>query len=272
MSPSTIHRRANDIAIKKIPQTDKEREEVKEKSTKPFAHIQPSGSWELPRKLYHYSIGFLVMYLFFNGYDTAVIYPPLTVYLFIVLTAEFLRFRYNKFNVLYCKILGPLMRKTEINSRYNGVVYYLAGCIIVLYIFPRDIASLSIVYLSWTDPTASICGRLWGKYTIKFGKKSLAGSLGGWAVGTVVTYYFFGQWQYISWSSVKTITFSSSYDPMTSQVPLWVVAIYGGCVASFSEFICDSLGSDDNITIPVLSASLLWLAFYGIGIISSFLV
>ncbi|KAI9303650.1 hypothetical protein BJ944DRAFT_165069 [Cunninghamella echinulata] len=241
MSPSTINRRTNDIAIKKNSQNDKERE-VKEKNTKPFAHIQPSGSWELPRKLYHYSI--------------AVIYPPLTVYLFIVLTAEFLRFRYNKFNIFYCKILGPLMRKTEINSRYNGVVYYLA-------------ASLSIVYLSWTDPTASICGRLWGKYTIKFGKKSLAGSLGGWVVGTVVTYYFFGQWQYISWTSVKNIAFPSSYDPMTSQVPLWVVAVYGGCVASFSEFICDSLGSDDNITIPVLSASLLWLAFYGTGILSS---
>ncbi|CAO3618949.1 unnamed protein product [Cunninghamella blakesleeana] len=266
MSPSTIQRKTHNSSIKGQPQLDKE-----DKIAKPFAHIQPVGSWELPRKLYHYSIGFLVLYLFFSGYDTAVIYPPLAVYLFIVLTAEFLRFRYNSFNVLYCKLLGPLMRKTEINSRYNGVVYYLAGCIIVLYIFPRDIASLSIIYLSWTDPTASIFGRLWGKYTIKFGKKSLAGSFGAWLVGCIVTYFFFGHWQYMSWSSTpSSIKFPSSYDPMTNQVvPVWAVAIYGGCVASFSEFICDSLGLDDNLTIPVVSACLLWFAFHGVTLLSS---
>ncbi|KAI8096205.1 phosphatidate cytidylyltransferase [Halteromyces radiatus] len=222
-----------------------------------FAHIQPAGSWEIPRKLYHYSIGFLVLCLFIYDYDTLVIYPPLTAFLCLVLTGEMLRFQFEWFNVLYCKVLGPLMRQSEISTRFNGVVYYLAGCIIVLYVFPRDIAALSIIYLSWTDPTASICGRLWGKYTPRCGNKSLAGSLGAWFTGSLVTYLFFGTWQYAS--PVGSI-FPTSYDLHLSQVPLWLFSLYGGFVSAFSEFIGDSLGLDDNLTIPVVSAALLWFA------------
>ncbi|KAI8062399.1 hypothetical protein BC940DRAFT_308918 [Gongronella butleri] len=260
-----------------------------------FGHIQPTGSWEVPRKLYHYSIGFLVLYLFVQGFDTAVIWPPLAAFLCVVMTAEFMRFRVDWFNVLYCKVLGPLMRKSEVSTRYNGVVYYLTGCIFVLYVFPRDIAALSIIYLSWTDPTASICGRLWGRYTpsLMGTKKSVAGSTGALVVGSLVTYYFFGAWQYTGpWftpaslptfvpdalivpqgPAMPTTAFPRSYDPHHAPfaspsnpspwlpLPLPLVALYGGLVSAFSEFIGDSLGLDDNLTIPIVSAALLWVGF-----------
>ncbi|ORX49102.1 hypothetical protein DM01DRAFT_1309141 [Hesseltinella vesiculosa] len=239
-----------------------------------FDHIQPQGSWEIPRKLYHYSIGFLVLYLFVQGFDTNVIYPPLMAFLCVVLTGEWLRFRVEWFNVLYCKILGPLMRKSEVHARYNGVVYYLGGCIFVLYVFPRDIAALSIIYLSWTDPTASICGRLLGRYTplLMGTKKSVAGSTGAMVVGGLVTFAYFGSWQFTGpWVTSSSVLpreliqpsiptlFPRSYDPTVSSLPLWMVSLFGGLVAAFSEFIGDSLGLDDNLTIPVVSASLLWL-------------
>jgi diacylglycerol kinase (CTP) len=196
----------------------------------------------------------------------------------LVMTGECLRFNVDGFNVLYCKILGPLMRQSEISSRYNGVVYYLAGnpfllslslffsyitwvgCIIVLYLYPRDIAGLSIMYLSWTDPTASICGRLWGRYTPHYGHKSLAGSLGAWAVGTLVTYFFFGSWQYASNELLGK--YPSSYTP-TSSGFLWLFSMYGGAVAAFSEFMGEVLDLDDNLTIPVVSAFFLWVPLVG---------
>ncbi|CAO3600626.1 unnamed protein product [Absidia cylindrospora] len=270
-----------------------------------FSHIQPKGSWELPRKIYHYSIGFLVLKLFLHDYDTRIIYPPLAAFLCLVLTGEFLQFQFDWFNVLYCKVLGPLMRQSEVSSRFNGVVYYLAGktrkknsvipqyfpwaekgpnvyiydyqsptllfcrlgCIIVLYLFPRDIAALSIIYLSWTDPTASICGRLWGQYTPRCGNKSLAGSMGAWITGSLVTFYFFGTWQYSFVSSLSaTPMFMTSYDLNASQLPLVVLSLYGGFVAAFSEFIGDSLGLDDNLTIPVVSACMLWIPLIGFGL------
>ncbi|ORZ08950.1 hypothetical protein BCR42DRAFT_424341 [Absidia repens] len=251
------------------PVNENEKPILKKKQTADarFSHIQPKGSWEIPRKIYHYSIGFLVLKLFLHDYDTRIIYPPLAAFLCLVLTGEFLRFQFDWFNVLYCKVLGPLMRQSEVSTRFNGVVYYLAGCIIVLYLFPRDIAALSIIYLSWTDPTASICGRLWGQYTPRCGNKSLAGSMGAWITGSLVTFYFFGTWQYSFVSSLSsTPLFMTSYDLHASQVPLFVLSLYGGFVAAFSEFIGDSLGLDDNLTIPVVSACMLWIPLIGFGL------
>lgn len=72
-------------------------------------------------------LGFLVLKLFMHGFDTKYIYPPLTAFLCVVLTGEVLRFQFEWFNVLYCKVLGPLMRQSEVSTRFNGVVYYLAG-------------------------------------------------------------------------------------------------------------------------------------------------
>lgn len=131
--------------------------------------------------------------------------------------------------------------------------------------FPRDIAALSIIYLSWTDPTASICGRLWGQYTPRCGNKSLAGSTGSWITGSLVTYFFFGTWQY-SHSLSTAPLYPTSYDLNTSQLPLVMLSLYGGFVAAFSEFIGDSLGLDDNLTIPVVSACMLWIPLIGFGL------
>ncbi|KAI9473829.1 MAG: phosphatidate cytidylyltransferase [Benjaminiella poitrasii] len=224
---------------------------------KVYPHVPMKGGWEIPRKLFHYSIGFAVLYLYLNGTDTRDVYPILTVFLCIVLTGEFLRFNFDWFNDLYCYILGPLMRPSEVN-KLNGVVYYLLGCIIVLYAFPRDLAALSIIYLSWTDPTASICGKLWGKYTWKYnGGKSLAGSLGAAITGGLVTWIYYQ----LNPSSSEIL----SYRALTSPVPLWLMSIYGGLVAAFSEGVSDCLYKlDDNLTIPVISAILLWIPLVGL--------
>lgn len=137
----------------------------------------------------------------------------------------------------------------------SKLTYIFSGCIFALYLFPKDIASLSIVYLSWADPTASICGRLWGRYTPKFGKKSLAGTLGAIVIGAVVTFWFYTHLQGIS------------YDPAQSAVSLPLLALYGGLVAGVSEALGDSAGIDDNFVIPVLSSVFLWmfLVFLGLG-------
>ena len=112
---------------------------------KEFAKVPVKGSWEIPRKSFHYSIGrkifntnendiftnptlgFIVLYLYMNGTETNEVYPLLTVFLCIVSSAEFLRFNVDWFNRLYCSLLGPLMRPTEVKTRINGVVYYLLG-------------------------------------------------------------------------------------------------------------------------------------------------
>lgn len=70
-----------------------------------------------------------MFYLYANGYDPAQVYPYLLAFLGLVLSTEFLRFTLDSFNVLYCRVVGPLMRQSEIHSRVNGVAYYLAGTV-----------------------------------------------------------------------------------------------------------------------------------------------
>lgn len=103
---------------------------------------------------------------------------------------------------------------------------------------------MSIIYLSWADPTASICGRLWGRYTPRFGKKSLAGTLGAIIIGALVTYGFLIQHQPLS----RALAYS----------------LYGGLVAGFSEALGDSAGLDDNLVIPVVSSVMLWIPLVGL--------
>lgn len=209
-----------------------------------------------------------------GGVEAIDVYPILIAMLSVVGSAELLRFNLEWFNRLYCYLLGPLMRPSEVNNRINGVVYYLLGmyhlsinlcvyklyfflgCVIVIYFFPIDIAALSIIYLSWTDPTASICGRLWGKYTPQYGGKSLAGSLGAAIVGSVISWIYFG----------PLARYPLSYQQETSPVPLIGLSLYGGLVAAFSEGISNVFGLDDNLTIPVISVILLWIPLVGFGL------
>lgn len=126
----------------------------KEAADKKFSHVPIKGSWEIPRKTFHYSIGrvdmsifflslvryterwtnvpffftgFLVLYIIMHGVDAIDVYPILTVILCVVGSAEVLRFNFDWFNEIYCYLLGPLMRPSEVKTRINGVVYYLLG-------------------------------------------------------------------------------------------------------------------------------------------------
>ncbi|KAF8253652.1 hypothetical protein K440DRAFT_532134, partial [Wilcoxina mikolae CBS 423.85] len=147
---------------------------------------------EVPRKLLHVSIGFLAIHLYRTGHHPSHLIAPLTSALIPVASADLLRFYNKSFNALYIRVLGALMRESEVRG-WNGVVWYLVGTITVLAIFPKDVATLSILLLSWCDTAASTFGRLWGRYTpaIRQGK-SLAGSLAAAVVGVLAAGLWWG--------------------------------------------------------------------------------
>jgi diacylglycerol kinase (CTP) len=89
--------------------------------------------------------GFLVLYL--HSLHPPTLLPlllTLSTLLFIILSADILRSNSKPFNVLYIKLFGPLMRKSE-ESGWNGVVWYLMGCLWTLGIYPRDVAVVSVL-------------------------------------------------------------------------------------------------------------------------------
>ncbi|KAI0799995.1 hypothetical protein C8Q74DRAFT_1444007 [Fomes fomentarius] len=165
--------------------------------------------WEIPRKTLHSSIGFFTWYLYAtNGNPRTVVYV-LSLALLVVVPADIIRLNSNRFEWLFERALGFLMRESEKKST-NGVIWYITGVIFVLSVYPLDVATVSILVLSWADTAASTIGRLWGAYTpplprsipiipfIPFlrlplaPRKSLAGFLASAFTGAAIAVGFWG--------------------------------------------------------------------------------
>jgi dolichol kinase len=112
-------------------------------------------------------------------------------------------------------------------------------------IFPRPVVSLTLLFLAFADPIASLVGIKYGKDKI-FGQKSIQGFIAAFFVCVGITFFYF-------------LFFSS----MTGR--LIVVSLLAGLVGACSELI--PIGKlDDNLTLPVLSAVGLSILFYFFGI------
>jgi dolichol kinase len=95
--------------------------------------------------------------------------------------------------------------------------------------------------LAFGDPVASYVGVRFGRNKL-IGHKSLQGSIAAFMVCTVITY-----------------TFLARKDLMTDRI--WVISIMGGLIGALSELI-PIADLDDNLTLPILSATGLWLIFW----------
>ena len=182
-----------------------------------------------------------------------------------IVTADLLRFYSSDFNALYVKFLGALMRESEVKG-WNGVIFYLVGSITVLAVFPKDVATLSILLLSWVDTAASTFGRAWGKHTPKIrAGKSLAGTLAAAVVGVLTAGFWWGVFvpntpayandptNGIMWAGKLAI----GNVELTGGWALAAMSVLTGLVASASE-VLDLWGLDDNVIIPVVSAAGIW--------------
>lgn len=228
---------------------------------------------EIPRKILHVSIGFFTLHLYSRGTNAVDIHPWLLGALVPIASMDYARHTFPAVNKIYVRVLGALMRESEVDG-WNGVIWYLLGAWIVLRFFPKDVATMSVLLLSWCDTAASTFGRLYGRYTPRIRKgKSLAGSAAAAVVGMLTAGLFWGivvpaypAYQdgvmfHGALGLSKPVRDSFGLAEDQSQVTGWlalgVVSIWSGLVASASEVV-DLFGWDDNLTIPVLSGLGLW--------------
>ncbi len=203
------------------------------------------STWEIPRKVFHSSIGFGTLYLFLLP-SAPTLVPLITTTLLssliIIIPADILRllFPSSAFALLYNTLLGFLMRPSELHS-VNGVVYYILGVSFSLAYYPLPIAVYSILALSWADTAASTIGRLYGRRTGSLPwarSKSWAGFIGAALVGAGLSWAFF--------------------PAGLAGIPRAALAAYAGLTTAAAESI-DVSYLDDNLTLPILSGAALWL-------------
>ncbi|AET37714.1 diacylglycerol kinase Ecym_1490 [Eremothecium cymbalariae DBVPG len=206
---------------------------------------------EVPRKVFHSSIGFVTLYLYTQNVDYKKVKWPLMVAFIIIGAVDMIRLRNPDINKLYCRFVGALMRKKEIHT-YNGVLWYLLGLVISFGFFSKDVGLISLFLLSWSDTAASTFGRKYGHLTPKLARnKSLAGSIAAFVVGFITCSMFYGY--FVPAYSYVNLPGEILWSAETSHMNLIQLSIIGGFVASLSEGI-DLFNWDDNFTIPVLSA------------------
>lgn len=230
---------------------------------------------EVPRKLLHTSIGFLVIWLYVSGTQTPSVCPWLMGALIPIATVDYIRHANESFNRFYVKVMGAFMRESEFTG-WNGVVFYLLGAWIVLYSFPKDVGVMGVLLLSWCDTAASTFGRLYGRYTPRIRKsKSLAGSAAAFLTGVVTAWGFWG-WLVptigpmpgdegfmfqgalsLPPSLADAVGLTAAQATVSGGAALAVIGVWSGFAAAASEVV-DIFGWDDNLTIPVLSGFGIW--------------
>lgn len=203
---------------------------------------------EIPRKLFHVSIGFVTLYLHLHGYKTSNTWQPTSIAVSCIFLLDLIRFSWPYFNTLYCATVGFLMREKEINT-INGVIWFQLGSIITFLFQKQDVAVMSILLLSWSDTAASTFGRKFGHLSPKISaSKSLVGSIAAFFTGVFSCYLFYG----VITPLYPQFSTDFQYDPQTNHINLYTLALLSGFIAALSEGI-DIAGLDDNLTIPVFS-------------------
>lgn len=216
-------------------------------------HTDPSPSWRLrlrndlhlARKVWHCGMGVFMAAVYGLGTPKVVCVLLLTLGLGFFLTAEYARLMFPKVNAFAIRVMGPLMRRSEVN-RVSGTPFYVGSVLLSVAIFPKDIAILSILFLAIGDPMSSIFGISWGHLGPRFANgKSLIGTAAGMGVCCLIT---FG---YLLVIGV----------PTGSAV---LIALAGGFAGGGAEMI--PLDIDDNFSIPLVSGLALWVAFVVFGV------
>jgi diacylglycerol kinase (CTP) len=200
----------------------------------------------LARKLWHMTTGLLMVAVFLSGLSRSSAVLILGSLLGVNLLVETARLRIPSFNEAFVRFWGPIIRSCEVN-RLSGTPYYIGSALIVIAIFPKPIAALSLLFLACGDPMASLVGVLYGDRGPRFANgKSAVGTAAGVLVCLAVSLVF--------WSVF----------PNLGALEFALLVLVGGVAGGLSELAPWDL--DDNLSIPVLSGTALWLCATALGV------
>ena len=195
--------------------------------------------FEVRRKIFHMAGGIGIIALIYFGVLNALIL------VFLILFMVFLSLLSTSHKI---PVLDYLLDKLE-RPRYRhtfpmkSMIFFVAGALIVLALFSREIAIASLVILTLGDGFSALIGIHYGRIkhpfsNIKFIEGNIAGVMAA-SIGIMLMY-------------------------MLKLTAIWPLhAFIASSLAMFFEGIEIKWGwdaiADDNITIPLISGAILWL-------------
>ena len=198
----------------------------------------------LIRKLWHMTMGLVIVSLYMNGMPQSTALTILGALFVWSLSMETIRLKNPAINEKCIRYFGMVIRSSEVN-KVSGMPYYIASSIVAIGVFPKPVAILSLCYLAFGDPIASLVGILYSKRSVKIfnGSKSLHGTAAGFAVCAIATLIY--------------LRSTGMYG-----LDLIRLTLLGGFAGALAELL--PLDLDDNFTIPVISGFIMWLGFIAV--------
>jgi len=147
-----------------------------------------------------------------------------------MLLAEVLRFTVPFFRNLYNRLFGDMTRPHEHANQLTGATYLFLGSLLVVALFPKEIAVVAMYFILVGDPSACLVGTAFGKIKISR-SKTLEGTLAFIVTSLLATWWIPGVPQHVK--------------------------IIGAVVAGGLEHITWRL--DDNLVIPFVAALIMYL-------------
>lgn len=177
----------------------------------------------LIRKLIHFSSSLIPLSYIFLDKKIVLVFTTSLFILF--LTVEFMRFKIPKFKKLFKKIFGKMLKKEE-EKKITGATWLMLSFTLCILIFKKEIAILSLLFVSISDTIASIGGKLFGKHRLM--DKTLEGSILFFISAFIITLFF------------------------KINIYLKLFSSFAGTIAEIIPFPLD-----DNIFIPLVTGGLI---------------
>ncbi|KAJ7733135.1 hypothetical protein B0H16DRAFT_1665107 [Mycena metata] len=256
--------------------------------------------WEIPRKVFHSSIGFITLGLYLTpSISPRAVALVLWGALAVIAPTDVVRLRVPAVERVYEKALGFLMRESE-RTGTNGTLWYILGVNFALTFYPIDVATVAILILSWADTAASTIGRMYGPRTAPLPssislawlpawenprgaprrlktpfapRKSTAGFMAACVAGAAVALAF---WWGVGGMNIgrgvaemRTVKEASGNGGHATTparfgvrglLGLVALVLTAGVVSGVAEAL-DLGGLDDNLTLPIISGGALMLFF-----------
>ena len=186
---------------------------------------------EYYRKIIHiFNLVIPFTYLFFleSRFQVLRILVPLTLFAIVI---EYLRTRSSVIKKIFNDFLISMLRIHEMDGKYTGATWVFISSTLTIAIFPKEIAVISLVYMSLGDAIAGLVGRKYGK--MKFYNKTIEGSLAGLIVCILSGYLI--------------------------QITLPLVVVFSGAFAAmFIELM--PIPIDDNLSVPLFAGTIMVIA------------
>lgn len=207
--------------------------------SKPIKHRH---ELHITRKAWH-MIGVLFMLGVYQALTRQQSLLLLTGMVILFVPFDILRLRNAKINNWFIRKFSLLLRSNE-RAHLTATTHLLIGAFVTVYLFPKNIATLSLMMVGVGDPIASVVGVMYGKDKI-IGNKSLQGTFACFvacAISSGIFYYH--------------------QNLMSDRIVL--VSVISGFIGAIAELI-PFKHVDDNLSSPILSSILLWVLYYFFG-------